>query len=51
MYLQYSGVPGHHWDQQKSSLIERVSSGQGFIIDHMGYNYLGFIKVAVYPFL
>ena len=28
---------GHHWDQQKSSIIERVSSGQGFIMHYVGY--------------
>ena len=28
---------GHNWDQQKLSIIERVSSGQGFIIHYVGY--------------
>ena len=26
-----------YWDQQKSSIIERVSSGQGFIIHYVDY--------------
>ena len=31
----YTVEPGHYWDQHKLSIIERVSSGQGFIIHYI----------------